>query len=531
MHVSKVELEKFKGFEKLQLTGLPPAAKLVVLIGPNGVGKSSIFDAFHNWGRRQLGLSLGYDGLYYNRGMEANYETASTLIEFHEPIPLDQEFRKRIFCIRSAYRNEADFSITQISALGKLSDQFAVQRLIDPDSSVSRNYRWLVGLTTARLFDGSRDQMRVSELRNELIGRVRDSFQRIYPDLELQGISNPLSSGTFTFKKSNGVIFQYKNLSGGEKAVFDLLLDLVVRTSEFTDTVFCIDEPETHLSTRIQASTLEQLVSLVPERCQLWIATHSIGMLRKAMELHSSTPENIAFIDFSSAKFDGSCTLKPTVPSKAFWLSALNTSMDDLHKLVVPKLLVLVEGSIGNSERAKFDAQCYNTIFQEEYPEVLFISLGNSHDVATPNPLVKYLLGEIAPHSTVVHVIDRDGRSDTEVSELKSQSVRVLTRRHIESYLFDDEVLVELAATASQPQNAQNLLDAKREAISNSIARGNLPDDLKSASGEIFNTAKTILKLTNPGNSKDAFKRDTLAPLLRNCSATYLALKNDIFGT
>jgi hypothetical protein len=37
-------------------------------------------------------------------------------------------------------------------------------------------------------------------------------------------------------------------LSGGEKAAFDLLLDLVIKRREFNDTVFFIDEPEAHMS-------------------------------------------------------------------------------------------------------------------------------------------------------------------------------------------------------------------------------------------------------------------------------------------
>jgi predicted ATP-dependent endonuclease of OLD family len=63
----------------------------------------------------------------------------------------------------------------------------------------------------------------------------------------------------------------------GREGCFRLLLDFVVKTEAFRDTVFCIDEPELHMHTQLQARLLEELYDSTPERCQLWIATHSIG--------------------------------------------------------------------------------------------------------------------------------------------------------------------------------------------------------------------------------------------------------------
>ena len=46
MKISSVSLRSYKRFTHLVIDEIPETARLVVLIGPNGTGKSSIFDAF-----------------------------------------------------------------------------------------------------------------------------------------------------------------------------------------------------------------------------------------------------------------------------------------------------------------------------------------------------------------------------------------------------------------------------------------------------------------------------------------------------
>ena len=46
MRIKRIELDNYKRFNHLVIDEIPETAKLVVLIGPNGTGKSSLFDAF-----------------------------------------------------------------------------------------------------------------------------------------------------------------------------------------------------------------------------------------------------------------------------------------------------------------------------------------------------------------------------------------------------------------------------------------------------------------------------------------------------
>jgi hypothetical protein len=72
-------------------------------------------------------------------------------------------------------------------------------------------------------------------------------------------------------------------------------------------------------------------------------------------------------------------------------------------------------------------------------------------------------------------------------------------------------------------------LEAKNQAIQDSIGRGHPSDDIKSASGNIFVELKRILGLTQCGNNKCAFIRDTMTPLVTEDTAVYQELENEIF--
>ena len=67
MKIIKLELKNFKRFDDLtiDLTSLANPAKLVLLIGANGSGKSSVFDAFEILNK--VSKNEGREVAYYNR--------------------------------------------------------------------------------------------------------------------------------------------------------------------------------------------------------------------------------------------------------------------------------------------------------------------------------------------------------------------------------------------------------------------------------------------------------------------------------
>ncbi|MCA1702186.1 MAG: ATP-binding protein [Actinobacteria bacterium] len=529
-------MKSFKRFHDLVISDLPGSARLIVLAGPNGTGKSSLFDAFKTWHHMHGGHGAGLSAEYHLKVGEPALDWGQVVqVDFHEPLPSGGDESRKLFYIRSAYRNEADFSVSTFQKMGSALETATVPRLIDNDIAVSSNFQRLVSLTLEGVYSGEWDSATVRDLRDAFIGEVRESMRRIFPDLLLQGIGDPLAAGTFTFEKGASKGFRYMNLSAGEKAAFDLLLDLIIKRKVYDHTVFCIDEPEIHMNTRLQAALLKELVHLIPDGCQMWVASHSIGMMRGARDLYEKNPEEVAFLDFGSRDFDQPAELKPVPIDRKFWSASLDVALADLAQLVAPRQIVLCEGMPNfplPSTKTEFDARCYRAIFSTEFADTDFLSVGSEEDVRTDRLGISQVIQTLVAGTEVMKVVDRDDRSEEEVERLRTAGIRVLSRRTIESYLLADEALAALCRDFDQLEKQTDVLEVKRKLLEASHAtRGNPSDDVKSIAGELYVELKRLLGLTGVGNTKEAFLSDTMARLVTPDTDTYKELRKDIFGS
>ena len=532
MRLAEIRLQHFKRFTNLTIRGLGPDVRLVVMAGPNGSGKSSLFDAFLLWSRARYG-GFNDDKAYYRKGSAvdtANHERI--FLQFHGPEPRGDE-AARTFYFRSAYRNDPEFLLQTLQRQGPILEERRFNRMMEADAAVSVNYRRLTSQAFEDAFATHPENMTLGQFREQVIGEIRDSVARLFPGLVLNTLGNPFDNGTFRFDKGSARSFDYKNLSGGEKSAFDLLLDMVVKRSTYADTIYCIDEPDAHMNARLQGVLLGELCALLPGNSQLWLATHSIGMMRKAREIADAAPNAVAFLDFGEHDFDQVIVLEPSRPTRAFWQKQLSVAIDDLAHLVAPREVVICEGNPAGpvaGKNAEHDAICYDTIFADEYPDVKFLSAGNASDVANDRLAFVAALPKIAAGITIRRLIDRDDHAPPEIAQFNADGIRVLSRRNLESYLYDDEVLAALCAREGRDADLPAVLAAKQAAITASVTtRGNPPDDLKSAAGEIFNGARRILQLMGAGNDQMAFARFTLAPLITPGMNAYSELRRAIF--
>lgn len=116
------------------------------------------------------------------------------------------------------------------------------------------------------------------------------------------------------------------------------------------------------------------------------------------------------------------------------------------------------------------------------------------------------------------------------VSECNTRGIKVLSRRYIECYLLDDEIITKLCQVNGRDDKIEECLEIKKKCLSDTVERGNPVDDVKSASGTMTVFFKRILKLRQCGNTREAFLRDTMAPLITEETQVYKCLGNEIFG-
>ena len=597
MKIKSIYLKDFKRFTDLKIEEIPEKAKLVVMIGPNGCGKSSVFDAlnlytyivensaypanYKDFSPFKLPLMTGYylkngnPDRYFplsaedvsskhvrdfssafvedivSRAMEVGKAVLADCVnvELHqEEVTIADKLRVHI---RSSLRNylrplHSDlFSTHSAEKLQlKLSEPptekeedhtfginhwalFLYETIHDPAiEDIFREFRSVVPHELKEYAET------VLSYKKEIIKEVRNAIAQLFTD----PISNSILESILHLCLSTNdpeLLHIYKetppflNLSVGEIAIFDLLLDIVIKKVIGDESIICIDEPELHIHTKLQGKLLEALYNLIPDNSQLWIATHSIGMVRKAQELSHEYPDSVVFLDFGKDEFgndhnfDEKVTIKPAKPSQDFWARTYEVALGDLAELVVTGRTVFCEGE-------KFDAECYKNIFKNRYPEIDFVSLGARGNVEKSVKAANLAIEKIVKSARVIGIVDRDKATCGEIKRNAAKGIRTLSRKTIESYLLDDEVLTKLCEDYGESGKVNDLLTAKQNALDKRNLKPS--DKLKSIVQEIHGAAQNILKSVNLGNDQNSFMMDMLAPRIQSGMKVYAELHDDIFG-
>jgi hypothetical protein len=459
--------------------------------------------------------------------IDSNWHNSKVKVEIHGSQDILKN--KGRFYFRTAYRNEPDFNISKLENQKNPTNSW-LNSLMDNEKTVSGNYQRLVASTLEGVFNKDNDSKKVLELREELIGKIRDSLQNVFSDLNLVSIGDPLQKGSFYFEKGTSKYFHYKNLSAGEKSAFDLLLDIIIKAHYFSDAIYCIDEPESHMHTRLQGKVLREIYNLLPGKSQLWISTHSIGMLEEARQIELLNPGTVVFLDFDNHDFDLPTVLEPIKIDKVIMERFYDLVLGDFAQLVLPNRIIFCEGTHQGTIAKDFDKQIYEKIFSEKYHDTQFISAGACNDIENLDEKLGNVINNLLKGSVIIKIIDRDDRSEQEINDLIKKGIKVLSKRNIECFLLDDEIITKLCISKEKSDKIKECLEAKEIAIQNSIAKGKPSDDIKSASGEIYLCLKKILDITQGGNNTYSFLRDTITPLITEDTRVYAQLEHDIFG-
>ena len=443
MRVKKLQLKDFKRFSDLTIDLGNDPKKIVALVGPNGCGKSSVFDAFEEKAKDYKGGGGEIEFFLksaFITGLLGYHKNEQILLEYD----VTPDLKKTSFYLRSSYRFTAKINTNNIRKLPNMEeDSNRPQTSIELDSRMQENYERLIGGFYEEVYDKEKTGKQWAE---ENIKKLNEILSRIL-DIKVSSLGNPVEGkGKLYFEKGLSKNFPYELLSSGEKEVIDLIVDLILKTKSYNETIICIDEPELHINTAIQRNLIVELEKLVPESCQLWVATHSVGFIRA---LTKDLNDKCQIIDMGNSDFDTTVTLNPIKIDRVSMKVLFDTALDDLAGLIAPQKIIYCEGKNVPDENGKeqgIDSKIYNKIFNHSFPEVLFVSSGGGSEPRLYSEIALLVLQKAFLETEIIYLKDRGGKDgmmtdDERAKELQQTNKKVLARRELENYIFDPEIL------------------------------------------------------------------------------------------
>lgn len=437
MQIQYIHLKNFRRFTDLKIdlkpfSGLTP--KLVLLVGANGSGKTCVFDAFEAISAfsKQQRMNPEQKNLYYRKDEVEPFEINVTLVD-----PIDDSIQEYNTTHRATKLNPEYFygrsSLRQIPELHKTSmgtrvgfdykkDADRPLKYIDRDVRFEGDIEHIIEQILNEFFTAAGD-VKTGEIRKKYIDPINEAFERIFGledgvALKLIKFTPPLEGkpAQIIFKKGSSE-FHYNSLSAGEKEIFNILLNLLARSRYYRNTVYFFDEIDLHLNTALQTRFLQEITEhWIPENCQLWTASHSLGFIE-----YANDADHAAIIDFDELDFDQPQRLIPEQKNK-YEVFEIAVSKEQLDKLMSGKQIIYSE----NKDTAHF-----NELGIDNY---IFFRANNKNDV-----FYKSLNSE---HKGIV---DRDYLTDSEINNVEAvyERLKVLRYYSIENYLFHPDNLKE----------------------------------------------------------------------------------------
>lgn len=448
MRIKEMNLVNFKRFTDLEIKNIPAEAKLVLLIGANGSGKSSIFDAF-DWFELDKPVSsrtpLLEDKILYRPNeyypKDAKKAISSTLMLANNQTLYKKEDKETITRTGLPLPKKAFFGRPSMRIVPTLTNAFYDEQVIEDNSDGPMRYtefdirintdikkftRDLGKSLRDPLFAGD-SSVNLLEIAQRFIKPVNESLERIFGSEKQTSIyiSNFEDAGStknepprLFFKKGNYQV-NYDLLSHGEKQIIIILMNFIVRSQYFQDTIYYIDEMDVHLNTTLQYKLLKEITeNWIPKNCQLWTATHSLGFIEYAKDTDIA-----AIIDFDNLDFDETQILEP-----------LPKYQDEMFNIAVPK--ASLAKILGNRKIVLCENKNYELYSLMGLDDFIFTDVQNANSVFL----------KIKRDKTLVGLRDRDFLTDNEIHELttKFTNYKILRYYCFENYLYHPENIAQL---------------------------------------------------------------------------------------
>lgn len=417
---------------------------LVVIAGPNGVGKTRLVSAliahFQNlngknikfkvqatsdeevtaWGKRELDTSVPQDAALLTAMLQQN--------------------RQRRNLKSSVFYYESNRSIQKIQPLSYQWD------MPDPwEEQISWNFTF--GGLAGRFQDTlhaifKKIQTQKTAIANKAISLKQDGHESM--KLEFSDPLDPYREAFFKLLgpkrlvkadvQGNTLRFEHKGqeydinaLSSGEREVLNITFDFLLRKP--SNCIIFLDEPELHLHPELSSKLISTLKS-AGENNQFILCSHSPDIISSSLE------DTVIFLTpRSETTANQAVVLKPDDQST----EALNRLGHSVGVVSLGKKIVLIEGT-----KASLDKQTYVHILKNRFPELVLLPSGGKGNLAAFDQIAAQVLTRTMWGIDFYMLADRDAVGEGSAMPEAAGRFRTLSKYHLENYFLDEKVLARV---------------------------------------------------------------------------------------
>lgn len=407
--------------------------EVLLIAGPNGVGKSALVHEFY----RQLGPNFSelFPG---HRQIHFQSDDIDTI---------GQTFDALTHARYSNPHNSNRFR----DAWGEAHLKSVVRRLVEIENQINRDAVSLIrshhSNRSTNTVSSDQDSQFVTQALKDIEDNpsIIDTLNSIFGVARLE-VRLVLVDGILRAAKA-GNIFGLERLSDGERAALLLVAAILVRPS---GTIIMIDEPEKHLNPAIFSGLIAASVRDRPDIGFIF-SSHDLSLVEWL------SPKNILTVKDSKISFlnaDGTEVRR----YDAYLIKPEDGISEELKRSILGarKSVLFVEGKDGSD-----DALLYGLLYQDRsiVSKGSWESVSNSVRVLKDNPAYHWM--------SVSGIIDNDGRQEAEVNALAADHIHSLKTPTIENLFFLPEVCRLMSEAAHEffggdsPEDRFNAADSQ----------------------------------------------------------------------